>query len=116
MHFINVCHILDNEKDDAGKHEDYALLCPNGGQAPINEWERCNLGLEPPRIIVSSAEKTPNTLEELKHGILAASTLYSKQLDLLRLFGPWDDKRNVLFKVRRLSLSLFDFKFKNFLY
>lgn len=89
---------LDNEKDGAGKHEDYALLCPNGGQAPINEWERCNLGLEPPRIIVSSAEKTPNTLEELKHGILAASTLFSKQPALLRLFGPWDDKRNVLFK------------------
>jgi len=86
------------------------LLCPNGSsfQAPINEWERCNLGLEPPKIIVSSAEKGPNALEELKHGILAASTLYSKQPDLLRLFGAWDDKRNILFKVRRLSFPLFD--------
>ncbi|EZA53240.1 hypothetical protein DMN91_004858 [Ooceraea biroi] len=87
-----------DEKDNAGKREDYVLLCPDGGQAPINEWSRCNLGLEPPRIIVSSAGKTPNALEELKHGILAASTLYSKNPDLLRLFGAWDDKHNVLFK------------------
>lgn len=87
-----------DEKDEAGKREDYVLLCPNGGQAPINEWERCNLGLEPPRIIVSSAAKGPNALEELKHGILAASTLYSKNPDLLRLFGEWDDQPNVLFK------------------
>lgn len=94
------------EKDGAGKREDYALLCPNGGQAPINEWERCNLGLEPPRIIISSAEKGPNALEELKHGILAASTLYSEQPDLLRLFGAWNGNRNVLFKVRRLSFLL----------
>lgn len=89
---------LDEEKDGAGKREDYALLCPNGGQASLDQWERCNLGLEPPRIIVSSNGKTPNALEELKHGILAASTLYSKHPDLLRLFGAWNDKRNILFK------------------
>lgn len=96
--------MLDNEKDGAGKREDYVLLCPNGGQASINEWERCNLGLEPPRIIVSSAGKNPNSLEELKHGILAASTLYSEKPDLLRLFGAWGDKSNVLFKVRLFSI------------
>lgn len=89
---------LNNEEYGAGKREDYVLLCPEGGQAPVNEWERCNLGLEPPRVIVSSAGKNPNALEELKHGILAASTLYSKHPDLLRLFGAWDEKRNVLFK------------------
>ncbi|EFN84813.1 Transferrin [Harpegnathos saltator] len=89
---------LDDEKHGAGKREDYVLLCPEGGRMSINEWERCNLGLEAPRVIVSSAGKSPNALEELKHGILAASTLYSKHPDLLRLFGAWDDKRNVLFK------------------
>lgn len=98
--------IIENEKDGAGKREDYVLLCPNGGQAPINEWERCNLGLEPPRIIVSSAGKSPNALEELKHGILAASTLYSKNPDLLRLFGAWGDKPNILFKVSLFSIWL----------
>ncbi|XP_014488934.1 PREDICTED: transferrin [Dinoponera quadriceps] len=89
---------LDNEKYGAGKREDYLLLCPDGGHAPINEWERCNLGLEAPRVIVSSAGKSANALEELKHGILAASTLYSEHPDLLRLFGAWNEKRNVLFK------------------
>lgn len=97
---MNAIIITDNESYGAGKREDYVLLCPEGGQAPINEWERCNLGVEPPRVIVSSAGKTPNALEELKHGILAASTLYSKHPDLLRLFGAWDEKRNVLFKVK----------------
>lgn len=100
---MNFIIIADNESSGAGKREDYVLLCPEGGQAPINEWERCNLGLEPPRVIVSSAEKVPTKLEELKHGILAASNLYSKHPDLLRLFGAWDDKRNVLFKVRNSS-------------
>jgi hypothetical protein len=75
------------------------LLCPNGGQAPVDEWQRCNLGLEPPKMIVSSAGKTVTALEELKHGILAVSDLYSSNPDLLRLFGPWNNMRDVLFKV-----------------
>lgn len=75
------------------------LLCPNGGRAAINEWQACNLGLEPPRLIVSSAAKTPNALEELTHGILAASGLYAKRPDLLHLFGSWSDRSNILFRV-----------------
>lgn len=83
------------------------MLCPNGTQAPISEWQHCHLEMEPPRIIVSSAGKTANALEELKHGILAASTLYSENPDYLRLFGAWDDKHNVLFKVTRLFIIVF---------
>lgn len=83
------------------------LLCPNGGRAPIDQWERCNLGLEPPRVIVSSAAKTANALEELTHGTLAASTLYSKRPDLLHLFGSWTDQPNLLFRVMNLSLLFF---------
>lgn len=75
------------------------LLCPNGGRAAINEWQTCNLGLEPPRLIVSSAAKTATALEELTHGILAASGLYSKRPDLLHLFGTWSDRSNILFRV-----------------
>ncbi|KAK9308875.1 hypothetical protein QLX08_001288 [Tetragonisca angustula] len=73
------------------------LLCANGGRAPIDQWERCNLGLEPPRVVVSSAAKTANALDELTHGTLAASTLYSKRPDLLHLFGSWTDQPNLLF-------------------
>ncbi|XP_033343987.1 transferrin [Bombus vosnesenskii] len=74
------------------------LLCPNGGRAAVNEWQTCNLGLEPPRLIVSSAAKTATALEELTHGILAASGLYSKRPDLLHLFGTWSDRSNILFR------------------
>lgn len=79
--------------------KDLALICPDGGRAEINEWERCNLGLEPPRVILSSGAKSPTVLEELTHGTLAASTLYSKRPDLLHLFGPWSNRPNLLFKV-----------------
>ncbi|KAK0169137.1 hypothetical protein PV327_002883 [Microctonus hyperodae] len=89
---------LDKAIDGEIKVSDLALLCPNGGTAAINEWEMCHLGLEPPRIIVSHNEKSVNVLEELTHGVLTATTLYSKRPDLLQLFGAWGGKRNVLFK------------------
>ena len=86
------------------------LLCANGGRAPIDQWERCNLGLEPPRVVVSSAAKTANALDELTHGTLAASTLYSKRPDLLHLFGSWTDQPNLLFTVMNFCLLFFQKK------
>ncbi|XP_017889862.1 transferrin [Ceratina calcarata] len=74
------------------------LLCPDGGVAKIDEWQRCNLGLEPPRVIVSSGAKTANALEELTHGALAASSFFSKKPDILNLFGEWSGRTNVLFR------------------
>lgn len=90
-----------NETEGGVKTSDFLLVCPDGDLAPVEEWSRCNLGLEPPHIIVSSAGKSVHSLEELKHGILAASTIYSKKPDLLRLFGSWGGHANVLFKVNR---------------
>lgn len=82
----------------AGAESSLVLLCPDGGTAPVDQWQRCNLGLEPPRVVLSSAAKTPNALEELTHGTLAASTLYSKRPDLLQLFGTWAGQPNLLFR------------------
>nr|KAF7400221.1 hypothetical protein H0235_015958 [Vespula pensylvanica] len=87
-----------NESEGGVKTSDFMLVCPNGGLAPVEEWSKCNLGLEPPRIILSSAGKTVHALDELKHGVLAASTIYSKKPDLLQLFGSWGGHANVLFK------------------
>ncbi|KAG6800752.1 transferrin 1 precursor [Apis mellifera caucasica] len=84
--------------EEGVQSKDLALICPDGGRAEINEWERCNLGLEPPRVILSSGAKSPTVLEELTHGTLAASTLYSKRPDLLHLFGSWSNRPNLLFK------------------
>ncbi|XP_012288841.1 transferrin isoform X2 [Orussus abietinus] len=80
------------------KTTDFQLVCPNGGLAAVEDWQNCNLGLEPPRVIVSSATKTVNALEELTHGVLAASSLYSKRPDFLQLFGSWGGEQNVMFK------------------
>ena len=82
-------------------------MCRNGVTAPIDDWVTCNLGLEPPRIIVSSATKSANALEELTHGLLQASALYSKRPDLFELFGNWDGMPNILFKVSTSILKLF---------
>lgn len=97
-----------NETEGGVKTSDFMLVCPDGGLAPVEEWSRCNLGLEPPRIILSSVGKTANTLEELKHGVLAASTIYSKEPDLLKLFGSWGGKADVLFKDDAINLISID--------
>lgn len=97
-----------NETEGGVKTSDFMLVCPEGNLAPVEEWERCNLGLEPPRIILSSAAKTVNALEELKHGVLAASTIYSKRPDLLQLFGSWGGHANVLFKDDAVNLASID--------
>lgn len=93
--------------EEGVQSKDLALICPDGGRAEINEWERCNLGLEPPRVILSSGAKSPTVLEELTHGTLAASTLYSKRPDLLHLFGSWSNRPNLLFKVMKQFPLLF---------
>lgn len=80
------------------KTGDLQLLCPSGGVAPIEDGQRCNLGLDPPRVILTSASKTPNAQDELTHGTLAASTLYSKRPDLLQMFGTWAGQPNLLFR------------------
>ena len=50
-------------------------------------------------MIVSFAGKSVNALEELTHGVMAASDLYAEDPDLFRLFGSWAGQANVLFKV-----------------
>lgn len=99
---------LDVGRQGGTKNTDFELLCPQGGRAPIEEWSRCNLGIEPPRVIVSSADKDATALEELTHGTLAASTLYSKRPDLLNLFGAWGGVVNSLFKDDAQSLVSVD--------
>ncbi|GCB81350.1 hypothetical protein scyTo_0021823, partial [Scyliorhinus torazame] len=33
--------------------DDFELLCPGGERAPVTEWEKCNLGLIPPNIVMT---------------------------------------------------------------
>ncbi|KAG8041094.1 hypothetical protein G9C98_002082 [Cotesia typhae] len=96
----------DNTSDI--KISDLMLLCPNGGVSSIDQYQDCNLGYEPPRVIVSHAGKPDNVLEELTHGVLTATSLYSKRPDLLQLFGAWGGHKNVLFKDDAIGLVSVD--------
>ncbi|XP_053996345.1 transferrin [Hylaeus anthracinus] len=88
----------ETNRKEGKESSDLVLLCPDGGTAPSNEWQRCNLGVEPPRVILSSAGKSVNALDELTHGTLAASSLYAKRPDLLNLFGIWAGMSDALFR------------------
>lgn len=33
------------------KSEDYELLCPNGGRAPVDQFEKCHLLKAPPHMV-----------------------------------------------------------------
>ncbi|XP_011497419.1 PREDICTED: transferrin [Ceratosolen solmsi marchali] len=96
------------KQENSTKSSDFNLVCPNGGIARVDDWQRCNFGMEPPRVIVSFAGKSANALEELTHGILAASSLYVKNPDFLRLFGTWAGQSNILFKDETQSLISID--------
>lgn len=86
--------------------EDLVLLCPNGGTAPLDQWEKCNLGFDTPRVFVSSGGKSANVLEELTHGIITSTSIYSMRPDLLQIFGIWAGERNILFKVNIFNLKI----------
>ncbi|XP_057331464.1 transferrin [Microplitis mediator] len=95
---------IKNDTNSDIKISDLKLLCPNGGVSSIENYEDCNFGYEPPRVIVTHAGKSDNVIDELTHGVLTAATLYSKRPDLLQLFGSWGGRRNVLFKDDAIGL------------
>ncbi|XP_031787919.1 transferrin [Nasonia vitripennis] len=96
------------QAENTTKSSEFNLVCPNGGIARVDDWQRCNLGLEPPRVVVSFAGKSANSLEELTHGVLDASSLFAEEPDLFRLFGSWSGRSNVLFKDETRKLVSID--------
>nr|AAN03488.1 transferrin [Mastotermes darwiniensis] len=90
------------------KSEDFELLCPGGGRAPVDRYEDCHLAQVPPHMVVTSNGKSQNALDEIRHAILAAGDLYSKRPDLFRLFGDFDGTKDLLFKNSATGLSSVD--------
>lgn len=47
--------LVDGKNSDAWsanlKSGDYELLCPSGGRAPVDQFERCNLAQVPPHMV-----------------------------------------------------------------
>ncbi|RZC39825.1 transferrin, partial [Asbolus verrucosus] len=80
------------------KSQDYELLCPNGGRAPVDQYETCNLAHAPPHMVVTSHSKSEGEVDEIRNALISASTQYSKRPDLFKLFGSFDGKKDLLFK------------------
>lgn len=80
------------------KSEDYELLCPNGGRAPITDFEKCNLAHVPAHMVVTSNSKTEADVDEIRNALLQASTLFSKNPHIFKMFGTYNGKHDLLFK------------------
>lgn len=98
IHFL-----LDGKNSEAWaanlKSNDYELLCPKGGRAPVAQYEKCNLAKAPLHMVVTNNLKTQEDIEEIQNALLSASELYNKRPDWFRLFGSYKDKKDLLFKV-----------------
>jgi len=87
------------------KSEDFELLCPDGGRAPVDQYIRCNLAQVPPHMVVTSNTKSELALNEIRHAVLATGDLYGKHPELFRLFGDFDGTKDLLFKNSATGLS-----------
>ncbi|CAG9769306.1 unnamed protein product [Ceutorhynchus assimilis] len=80
------------------KSQDYELLCPNGGRAPVNEYAKCNLAHAPPHMVVTSNTKSDSLVDEIRNALIMASTQFTERPDLFKLFGSFNGKKDMLFK------------------
>ncbi|KAF5286161.1 hypothetical protein FQR65_LT12919 [Abscondita terminalis] len=80
------------------KSEDYELLCPNGGKVPVSDFEQCNLAQVPAHMVVTSNTKTEDDVDEIRNALLQASTFFTKNSHIFKMFGPFRGKNNLLFK------------------
>lgn len=84
------------------KSSDYELLCPDGGRAPVGEFKKCNLAQAPPHMVVTGNSKSDADIDEIRNALLSASNLFSKRPDWFRMFGGFNGKKDLLFKVNNL--------------
>jgi hypothetical protein len=55
-------HFLSDGHNNAGwaaalKSEDFELLCPDGGRAPVDQYTRCNLAKVPPHMVSAGGKE-----------------------------------------------------------
>ncbi|KAJ8942969.1 hypothetical protein NQ318_016744 [Aromia moschata] len=80
------------------KSSDYELLCPNGGRAPADQYGKCHMAHAPPHMVVTGNSKTEDEVDEIRNGLISASTLYTDRPDYFKLFGSFNGKKDLLFK------------------
>ncbi|XP_022906419.1 transferrin [Onthophagus taurus] len=86
------------------KSSDYELLCPNGGRAPIGDYEKCFLSQAPPHMVVTSNTKSPGDIEELQNVLVDLGEQYTERPDLFKLFGSFNGRKDLLFKDSAIGL------------
>ncbi|XP_050308566.1 transferrin [Anthonomus grandis grandis] len=80
------------------KSDNYELLCPNDGRAPVSEYAKCNLAHAPPHMVVTSNTKSDSLVDEIRNALLSISTEFTKRPDWFKLFGTYNGKKDLLFK------------------
>lgn len=80
------------------KSQDYELLCPNGGRAPVTDFEKCHLAHAPPHMVITSNTKSESLIDEIRNALIMISTEFTKRPDIFKLFGSYNGKKDLLFK------------------
>ncbi|KAF0314806.1 hypothetical protein GQ607_017962, partial [Colletotrichum asianum] len=80
------------------RSQDFELLCPDGGRAPVDQYANCHLAQVPPHMVVTSNDKPQNSVDEIRSAVLAAGDLYSRRPDLFKLFGDFHGTKDLIFK------------------
>ncbi|KAK7586107.1 hypothetical protein V9T40_003983 [Parthenolecanium corni] len=105
MSHVNLLKSIDDGKTSENEIE---LLCPKGNRASAHQYETCNLGKIPPKVIVTNNQKSDVEMDELKNSLLATANLYGPKPELFKLFGRYKKQNNVILSNTATGLRLID--------
>lgn len=94
------------------KSSDYKLLCTNGTSV-ITDHVKCNLGHVPStRFVVTSNKMDHNDRVNVVYMLTTAGRLFNDNSSIFQLFGPYEEKSDLLFKDLTVSLKSVTFDSK----
>ncbi|XP_046386336.1 transferrin [Ischnura elegans] len=85
--------------------DDFKIVCPDGGLAPVSDYLRCNLAKVPPHMVVTSATKTDSEIANMRHILMSISSLFHKRPEVFQLFGSYKGVKDLIFKDNALGLK-----------
>lgn len=80
------------------RSDDFRLLCKQGGQALLNEYEKCNVAQIPSRFIVTRSDISYQNYTDLIHFLTSLSDVFTNKARFsFKLFGSEDGESDLLF-------------------
>nr|AQM58443.1 venom transferrin-like protein 1 [Pristhesancus plagipennis] len=76
---------------------DLEIICPDGGRKPITQAESCGLVTVPPRMVMVRSDMPAVHLDEVRHSVLSAGSLFSKNPEYFLMFGDFKGEANLIF-------------------